>query len=90
MESTSWRREYSCVLGVSSNWDSKVNGGDFILKGERVPLEFNQLVVFKTDEESFHEVLDVTGNRYRKSLCVFYWSDREPIDPNRSKAKFFH
>lgn len=90
MESTGWRREYSCVLGVSPEWEADIDGGEFILNGEEVSPEFNQLVVFKTTEHSYHEVREVTGINPRLSLCVFYWSDREPTDPSRDKARFFH
>lgn len=90
MESTGWKREYSCVLGVNPDWDSDIDGGDFVLNDQRVPLEFNQLVIFRTNDESFHEVLDVTGDVYRKTLCVFYWSEKEVSWPIRHKARFYH
>ena len=90
MDSTGWKREYSCVLGVSPEWDCMTDGGEFILNETSVDPEFNQLVVFRTTETSYHEVLEVTGLRSRLSLCVFYWSEEEPTDPTRDKARFFN
>lgn len=87
MESTGWKREYSVVLGVNPEWHSDW-GGEFVLGSDIVWPEFNQLIVFKTTETSWHEVKQVTGPVPRCTLALFLWSQEKPDDPTRTQARF--
>lgn len=89
MESTGWRREYSCVLSANPRWSDKW-GGEFVLRDEVVLPEFNQLVLFETTEDSYHEVRKVVGPEPRCTLAVFFWSTDQPEDMTRTSARFFH
>lgn len=87
MESTGWKREYSCVLGVNPVWREQW-GGRFVLDHTpSVPL-FNQMVIFRTTENAYHWVEEVIGPEPRCTLAVFFWSKREPADPSRTSARF--
>ena len=89
MESTGWRREYSCVLGVNPHWGGW--GGRFVMDGEEpISPEFNQMILFRTGEESFHQVTDVEGTVSRCTLAVFFWSHGSVGSNPRTQAKFFH
>lgn len=78
MESTGWRREYSCVLGVNPEWRDGW-GGEFNLAGQDpVSPAFNQMILFRTTDDSFHWVNKVTGPEPRCTLAAFFWS-RLPI-----------
>lgn len=78
MESTGWKREYSCVLSVNPEWRDKW-GGEFILNGcKPVYPAFNQMILFRTTDESFHEVNQVVGPEPRCTLAVFFWS-KSPV-----------
>jgi Rps23 Pro-64 3,4-dihydroxylase Tpa1-like proline 4-hydroxylase len=87
MESTGWKREYSCVLSVNPEWNNW--GGKFILQGEEVAPKFNQLILFRTTEDSIHEVTDVKGPYPRCTLAVFFWSKNRDVNKSRPSAKFF-
>lgn len=87
MESTGWKREYSCVLSVNPEWKPDW-GGQFILRDTVVEPEFNQLTLFKCTDDSFHEVLKVTGPERRCTLCIFLWSQNPQSETIRNKAFF--
>ena len=89
MVSTGWRREYSCVLGVNPEWDAGW-GGEFVMNGEIVQPKFNQLILFETTDDSFHEVQKVRGPVTRCTLAVFFWSHGTVGLNPRTQAKFFH
>ena len=89
MASTGWKREYSCVLGVNPIWEADW-GGEFVMNGEAVAARFNQLILFRTTEGSFHEVRRVQGPESRCTLAIFFWS-RAAVGSNpRTQAQFFH
>lgn len=87
MESTGWKREYSCVLNVNPHWEPEW-GGQFRLGDNLYHPRFNQMILFKTTEDAVHEVLPVTGPVPRCTLSIFFWSQETPSDP-RTSAKFF-
>lgn len=89
MESTGWKREYSCVLGVNPNWEKKW-GGEFVLGDNAVRPAFNQMILFETTEDAYHEVREVTGPDARCTLAVFFWSEEAPTDLTRTNARFFY
>ena len=87
MESTGWKREYSCVLSVNPEWKPEW-GGEFVLRDEKVMPEFNQLTLFKCTDDSFHEVLEVKGPESRCTLCIFLWSLADQSNNIRKNAHF--
>lgn len=86
MEATWWKREYSCVLSVNPEWDHDW-GGQFRLYDELYIPRFNTLTLFRTTEESVHEVLPVTGPVPRCTLSIFFWSQAKP-ESERTAAYF--
>lgn len=87
MESTGWKREYSCVLSVNKHWQDDY-GGAFVLGDTEILPKFNQLITFKCTDESFHEVKDVVGPDPRCTLCVFLWSKNDQSKNIRKQAYF--
>lgn len=90
MESTGWRREYSCVLCVNPHWQDDWGGEFGIVGHDTVSPRFNRLILFRTTESSVHWVNRVTGPISRYTLSLFYWSECEPDDSTRTQARFFH
>lgn len=83
-----WERTYSCVL-----FGNKCGGGALHVEtgtGEVCNVEprFNRLVIFRTNETSWHWVDSVTGPFPRLSLSLFYYRSSKPADPTRIQARF--
>lgn len=86
MLSTGWRRELSVVLFCNERWQEDWGGKLIVQQTEIVP-RFGRMVVFETNDESWHEVTQVTGPLARRTLSVFYWS-QEPTEGKRPTAMF--
>ena len=75
-----WKEEYKGYLEL---WNQ--NDGDFSII-EKISPDFNRLVVFETNEISFHghpEPLDTPKDITRKSLAFYYYSkSRNDIEPS--------
>jgi Rps23 Pro-64 3,4-dihydroxylase Tpa1-like proline 4-hydroxylase len=73
MLATGWRRELSVVLFCNEQWQDDW-GGKLIVQETEITPRFGQMVVFETNDESWHEVTPVAAPQPRKTLSLFYWS----------------
>ena len=81
---TNKQRRLNIILYLSKNWKSEWNGGTELYDDNcqnliaKSPVIFNQAIIFKTDENSWHglpEKIQCPENIYRKSLAFYYVSD---------------
>ena len=83
-----WKREYSVLIGLSEQYDESF---DLLIHDgkdghSKIPYKFNSLWAFKTSENSWHGLNEITKGLNRKSLGIMYWSKSE--EGNQIKAKF--
>jgi len=81
---TNKQRRLNIILYLSKNWKSEWNGDTELYDDNcqnliaKSPVIFNQAIIFKTDENSWHglpEKIKCPENIYRKSLAFYYVSD---------------
>jgi len=88
---TTWKREYSVILGISENYDSSF---DLLLHDGKdrhiaIPYKFNRLWAFKCSENSWHGIDKITEGLDRKTLGVMFWSKiTDKNNYNDKKARF--
>ncbi|HEY3968478.1 MAG TPA: 2OG-Fe(II) oxygenase [Planctomycetaceae bacterium] len=89
---TGWRRECNAVLFVD-DWQPAWGGelefwtdpasGPF----ERIIPAFNKLVLFSTSDSAWHRVAKVAGDKPRRTLSLFWWS-QGTASSTRDRAAF--
>lgn len=68
-----WRRTHSIVMSVNSVWLPEYGGELYMEDEDPFQPRCGTAVVFTTADQ-WHEVLPVTGERYRKTLALFAWT----------------
>lgn len=84
-----WARAASVVLFIDP-WQPEWGGG-LRLGGVTEPIlpYEGMLVAMATNDESYHEVLPVTGPMHRRTLAMFWWTEQSlATSERREKAKF--
>ena len=72
-----WTRRWSVVLCVNPEWQDEWGGGfihDDTFSVSQFAPKFNRVIAFETTDQSYHEVLKVTGPIARCTISVFFWS----------------
>ena len=86
-------RRLNLLYYVNKDWDSNKDGGELVLypdgiNGKQILIanDFNSLVIFRTDNRSFHGVNPVKSetNR-RKCISNYYFSNASPLG-----KKYYH
>jgi hypothetical protein len=87
---SNWRRRLNLLLYLNSDWQHEWNGAielwDRGMTGwqKRYPPALNHLVVFSTDEHSYHghpEPLRCPDGRTRKSIILYYYTVDDALQP---------
>ena len=83
-------RRLNLLYYVNKEWNQKEDGGELVLypkgiknKEINIPIDFNRLVIMRTDNRSLHGVKKITSklNR-RKCISNYYFSDESPTKKN--------
>jgi hypothetical protein len=81
-----WRRQVNLILYLNPNWDEQWGGAIELWDREvrqcvaRVPPLFNEALIFRTDEISYHgfpDPLRCPEGESRKSLALYYYTVEE-------------
>ena len=90
-------RRLNLLIYLNKNWKSEY-GGDLELWNkdmskceQKISPVFNSMVVFKTDDYSYHghpDPIACPENVTRKSIALYYYSNGRPIEERNSKLTF--
>lgn len=88
-----WRRRVNVLVYLNQDWQPDF-GGDLELwdRGmkacvQKIPPLFNHVVVFNTDEDSYHgvpEPLNCPAGSSRKSIALYYFTEEDEAPKKRS------
>lgn len=93
---TGKERRCNLIVYLNKEWKSEYGGGlelwDKDLKiFKTIEPEWNSALIFKTTDESWHGIpspIKCPENEYRKSIAVYYVSEKTNTQKHRAKAEF--
>ena len=83
---TLWCRRVNVLLYLNKDWQPEYNGqlelwsGDMRTCEAKINPEFNRVVIFSTDEKSYHgfpDAIECPEDMTRKSLALYYFTEED-------------
>lgn len=81
-----WRRRVNVLLYLNKDWKPEYNGqlelwsGDMQTCEAKISPDFNRVVVFSTDQKSFHgfpDAMECPEGMTRKSIALYYFTEED-------------
>ena len=92
-----WRRRVNVLLYLNENWDDSYGGAlelwekDMSKSSVQIEPIFNRVVVFNTDEDSYHgfpDPIQCPKDITRKSIALYYFTEEEPKSFKRRATNY--